>query len=194
MPSLLVTWIDPLLPQFPEAADLEVALNRNAFKVLETAHPPSFYLPWTDVNAKLLRPASGSSYCEWKGPARYWSLFDGNRTLPQIALMYSVASKSLPANDHDPRPCGCRRFNGELMDEPPCSWKTEPQATARTPTVCHGERQVGNAGTAVEEIELDSHVVRVANYLPLELATTTMDHRVARDLARRSDQEGPAGR
>ena len=67
---------------------VEVARTRNAFKVLETAHPPSFYLPWTDVNANLLRPASGSSYCEWKGPARYWSLFDGDRTLPQVAWSY----------------------------------------------------------------------------------------------------------
>ena len=67
---------------------LEVARTRNAFKVLETAHPPSFYLPWKDVNAELVRPASGSSYCEWKGPARYWSLCDGNQTLARVAWSY----------------------------------------------------------------------------------------------------------
>jgi uncharacterized protein (DUF427 family) len=67
---------------------LEVARTRRAVRVLETAHPPSFYLPWDDVNAALLQPARGSSYCEWKGPASYWSLVDGRRTLPRVAWSY----------------------------------------------------------------------------------------------------------
>jgi uncharacterized protein (DUF427 family) len=66
----------------------EVVRTCRAFKVLETAHPPSFYLPWNDVNTELFRPASGSSYCEWKGPARYWSLFDGTQTLVRVAWSY----------------------------------------------------------------------------------------------------------
>jgi hypothetical protein len=56
---------------------VEVARTRRAVRVLETAHPPSVYLPWDDVAREYLQPAPGSSYCEWKGPARYWSLVDG---------------------------------------------------------------------------------------------------------------------
>jgi uncharacterized protein (DUF427 family) len=57
--------------------------------VLETAHPPSFYLPWADVRQDLLQSVPGaSSFCEWKGPARYWSLIDGDRTLPRVAWSY----------------------------------------------------------------------------------------------------------
>jgi len=67
---------------------LEVARTRRAIRVLETAHPPSFYLPWDDVARELLRPASGSSFCEWKGPARYWSLVDGDRQLPAVGWSY----------------------------------------------------------------------------------------------------------
>ena len=70
-----------------------VARTRRAVLVLETAHPPSFYLPWADVMAPLLLTAApGASTCEWKGPARYWSLTENNaqgaRTLPGVAWSY----------------------------------------------------------------------------------------------------------
>jgi uncharacterized protein (DUF427 family) len=41
--------------------DLEVARTRHAVLVLETSHPPSFYLPWADVARHLLQPAQGGS-------------------------------------------------------------------------------------------------------------------------------------
>jgi uncharacterized protein (DUF427 family) len=68
--------------------DTEVARTQRAVLVLETAHPPSFYLPWADVAQHLLVPAAGGSTCEWKGPARYWSLVDGARSLPGVAWSY----------------------------------------------------------------------------------------------------------
>lgn len=72
--------------------DTLVARTRRAVLVLETAHPPSFYLPWADVVPLLLTAAPGASTCEWKGPARYWSLTESNaqgaRTLPGVAWSY----------------------------------------------------------------------------------------------------------
>lgn len=68
--------------------DVEVARTRRAVRVLETAHPPSFYLPWDDVDRTLLVAAPGGSTCEWKGPARYWSLVHGGRCLPGVAWSY----------------------------------------------------------------------------------------------------------
>ena len=68
--------------------DLEVARTGRALCVLETGHPPSFYLPWADVVRDLLQPSSGSSFCEWKGPARYWSLVAAGRQLSGIAWCY----------------------------------------------------------------------------------------------------------
>jgi uncharacterized protein (DUF427 family) len=67
---------------------IEVARTRSAIRVLETAHPPSFYIPWDDVTRRLLQPAAGSSVCEWKGPAAYWTLIDGERRLPNVAWSY----------------------------------------------------------------------------------------------------------
>ena len=51
-----------------------------ALRVLETASPPTFYLPKTDVDLDCLDPAEGHSICEWKGVARYWTLRDGAAT------------------------------------------------------------------------------------------------------------------
>lgn len=67
---------------------VEVARTRAAVRVLETSHPPSFYLPWHDVNRALFAAAGGGSFCEWKGPARYWSLVDGPRRLDRVAWSY----------------------------------------------------------------------------------------------------------
>jgi uncharacterized protein (DUF427 family) len=67
---------------------LQVAQTTRAMRVLETAHPPCFYLPWKDVVERVFRPAAGSSLCEWKGRARYWTLIDGDRQLPAVAWSY----------------------------------------------------------------------------------------------------------
>lgn len=68
---------------------VEVARSRRAVRVLETAHPPSFYLPWDDVARRLLQQVpGGGSYCEWKGPACYWTLVDGDRRLANVAWSY----------------------------------------------------------------------------------------------------------
>jgi len=68
--------------------DTLVARTRGAWAVRETAHPPTFYLPLADVQRTLLRAAGGGSFCEWKGPALYWNLDDGQRRLSQVAWSY----------------------------------------------------------------------------------------------------------
>jgi uncharacterized protein (DUF427 family) len=51
-----------------------IARSRNALRVLETASPPTVYVPRDDVMMEFLRPALGASSCEWKGSAIYWSV------------------------------------------------------------------------------------------------------------------------
>jgi uncharacterized protein (DUF427 family) len=68
--------------------NIAIARTTRAIRVLETAHPPSFYLPWEDVARKYLTSTTGSSRCERKGPACYWSLRDGARSLPRVAWSY----------------------------------------------------------------------------------------------------------
>jgi uncharacterized protein (DUF427 family) len=51
-----------------------IADTTNGFRVLETSHPPVYYIPRTDIRADVLADAPGQSYCEFKGVARYWTL------------------------------------------------------------------------------------------------------------------------
>jgi len=65
-----------------------VARTRGAWAVRETSHPPTFYLPMADVEETFLRSLGEGSFCEWKGPALYWDLIEGERRLPQVAWSY----------------------------------------------------------------------------------------------------------
>ena len=69
-------------------ADDMIASSNATYRVLETAHPPSFYIPPQDVTWNLLKSASGSSMCEWKGVARYWALAS-NPPLGVVGWCYS---------------------------------------------------------------------------------------------------------
>jgi uncharacterized protein (DUF427 family) len=57
--------------------DVRLAATDRALRVLETASPPTFYIPRSDIDMSLLIAASGSSACEWKGTARYWGVSAG---------------------------------------------------------------------------------------------------------------------
>ena len=68
--------------------DLVIAQTTAAIRVLETASPPTFYLPAGDVNLKLLRRGNGSSFCEWKGAATYWSLENDGTVIANVGWSY----------------------------------------------------------------------------------------------------------
>ena len=53
---------------------VEIARTCEAIRVLETSHPPTFYLPRRDVDMRRLRRAGGGSRCEWKGEASYFDV------------------------------------------------------------------------------------------------------------------------
>ena len=52
-----------------------VADTNRAWRVCETHHPPTYYLPPEDVNAALVQPSpGGNTMCEWKGRASYFNV------------------------------------------------------------------------------------------------------------------------
>lgn len=51
--------------------DITIADTCGGYRVLETSHPPVYYLPPDEINMELLRRAPGQSFCEWKGVAHY---------------------------------------------------------------------------------------------------------------------------
>lgn len=58
------------------------------YRVLETHHAPTYYLPPEDVRA-VLTPAPGRSICEWKGVASYWDVTLGGVTARRAAWSYA---------------------------------------------------------------------------------------------------------
>jgi len=68
--------------------ELVVADSTRAYRVLETSHPPVYYLPPADVRMDLLEATSRQTYCEFKGQACYWTLHAGGLVLPNVAWSY----------------------------------------------------------------------------------------------------------
>jgi uncharacterized protein (DUF427 family) len=59
---------------------ITIASTRGAMRVLETSHPPTYYIPAQDVRMDYLVPAEGHTVCEWKGMADYFDVVvDGAR-------------------------------------------------------------------------------------------------------------------
>ena len=69
-------------------AGATIAESARALRVLETSHPPNYYLPPADVDAAHLRSSSRQSFCEFKGMARYWNVCAGDREEADAAWSY----------------------------------------------------------------------------------------------------------
>ena len=74
------------------AGELIVETTR-AHRVLETSHPPTYYVPVDDVAPGVLRPSRGNTtFCEWKGSASYYDVLAGDRTVARGAWTYHEPS------------------------------------------------------------------------------------------------------
>jgi uncharacterized protein (DUF427 family) len=72
-----------------------------AWRVLETSHPPTWYLPPGDMDATMIEPAEGSSWCEWKGHARYWTVRAAGRVAVRAGWSYPDPLPGFaPIRDH----------------------------------------------------------------------------------------------
>lgn len=67
---------------------MTIGSSSGSYRVLETSHPPTFYLPPADLADGVLRPADGGSFCEWKGRAVYLDVVVGERIAPSAAWSY----------------------------------------------------------------------------------------------------------
>jgi uncharacterized protein (DUF427 family) len=65
-----------------------IASTNRAYRVLETSHPPVYYLPPDDIRMDLLSIAAGSSFCEWKGRAGYYDLTVNGHIVRNAAWFY----------------------------------------------------------------------------------------------------------
>jgi uncharacterized protein (DUF427 family) len=78
-----------------------IAATDRAWRVLETSHPPVYYVPPEDIREGALQPAPGRSFCEWKGEARYFTVQAGDRRAEKAAWSYPAPTPGFAAiKDH----------------------------------------------------------------------------------------------
>ncbi len=71
-----------------------IAESSRAYRLLETSHPPSWYIPRSDVKMEFLTRANRNSFCEWKGVANYWSVSVGGDVNEGAAWSYESPNKT----------------------------------------------------------------------------------------------------
>jgi uncharacterized protein (DUF427 family) len=79
-----------------------IADSTRALRVLETSHPPTIYLPPDDVRGDLLgASAARSTWCEFKGAARYFDATVGERRVHAVAWSFADPTAGYEAlRDH----------------------------------------------------------------------------------------------
>ncbi len=77
------------------AGEVIVETNR-ALRMLETSHPPTYYLPIEDVKQEFLKFTGKTSFCEFKGRAKYYDVQVGDETAHEAAWFYPDPSPKYP--------------------------------------------------------------------------------------------------
>ena len=70
-----------------------IADTHHAKRVLETSHPPVYYIPPEDVKMEYFTPTSRHTYCEFKGEASYYTIRVGKKNIPNGAWYYPHPSR-----------------------------------------------------------------------------------------------------
>lgn len=83
----------PALRQTDERVEVHlggqvIATTTSPIQVLETSHPPTYYLPRSCFVEGALQPVRGSTMCEFKGRADYFDLVGEGVRAPRAAWHY----------------------------------------------------------------------------------------------------------
>ena len=95
-PTVESVWDYPRPPRVEPSSELVeielggrvVARTTKSWRVLETSHPPTYYLPRAAFEPGTLRHTAGSSFCEWKGSASYFDLVSGDTVAARAGWTY----------------------------------------------------------------------------------------------------------
>lgn len=94
----------PRLERTPRRLRIEIdgafAETTRGWRVLETSHPPVYYLPQADIDMTRLLAGDGSSFCEFKGQARYFDYMYGARRIERVAWAYAQPSRAFAELAH----------------------------------------------------------------------------------------------
>jgi uncharacterized protein (DUF427 family) len=74
-----------------------IADSQGGYRVLETSHPPVYYIPTSDIQPGVLVAANRGSFCEWKGQASYWHVQVADQQALDAAWSYEQPTNSFAA-------------------------------------------------------------------------------------------------
>lgn len=75
--------------------------TRAAWRTLETSHPPTYYIPQSDIAMAHLTSNPRRSICEWKGQAVYWDVTIAGERLVDVGWSYPSPTPSFAGiRDH----------------------------------------------------------------------------------------------
>ena len=97
-----------------------IADSCNTYRVLETSHPPVYYIPPEDIRTEYLQPSnSHRSFCEWKGFASYYDLKVENKQIANAAWYYAQPTADfVPIKNYVafyPSKMDCCYVDGEIV-------------------------------------------------------------------------------
>lgn len=89
-------WDYPRPPKLEDCNELirvefngqEIVRSERSKRVLETSHPPVYYIPQADISMDYLKPRSDTSFCEWKGRASYFDVVVDQMKASKAAWCY----------------------------------------------------------------------------------------------------------
>lgn len=77
--------------------EVVIADTQRAKRVLETSHPPVYYIPPEDIRQEYLVSVPQTTYCEWKGRGGYYSLVVGDKQVLNVAWYYPQPTETFAA-------------------------------------------------------------------------------------------------
>lgn len=89
-------WDYPRPPRVePTTKHIQVEFNgvmladtQNALRVLETSHPPVYYIPLKDVRREFFKTTTRQTFCEFKGKANYYTITVEDKHVENAAWFY----------------------------------------------------------------------------------------------------------
>jgi len=89
-------WDYPRPPRLETSSEHVVVVHQGktlvdttkALRILETSHPPTYYLPFEDAHTEFFQEVEGSTWCEFKGQAVYADIVVGSTRIPRAMWWY----------------------------------------------------------------------------------------------------------
>lgn len=76
---------------------IQLVDSTSGWRTLETSHPPTYYIPTSDIAMEYLKPNPRRSLCEWKGQARYFDIVVADERIEGGAWSYPAPTASFQA-------------------------------------------------------------------------------------------------